>query len=65
MDKDGTLTISYFTSEVDIKKLLLFTFFKYKEENGHMVIANRMFEMCLLNMFMVKKAINSDKIGFI
>lgn len=44
-----------------------------KEENGHVAIANRMFEMCLLNMFMAKEAINSDvytqggsdKIGFI
>ena len=44
-----------------------------KEENGHVAIANRMFEMCLLNMFMVKEAINSDvyaqggsdRIGFI
>lgn len=73
MDKDSTLTILYFTSEVDIKKPLLFTFIKYKKENGHVAIANRMFEMCLLNMFMVKEAINSDvyvqggsdKIGFI
>ncbi len=31
-----------------------------KEENGHVAIANRMFEMCLLNMFMAKEAINSD-----
>lgn len=44
-----------------------------KEANGHVAIANRMFEMCLLNMFMAKEAINSDvyaqggsdKIGFI
>ncbi len=44
-----------------------------KEENGHVAIANRMFEMCLLNMFMAKEAINSDvyaqggsdRIGFI
>ncbi len=44
-----------------------------KEENGHVAIANRMFEMCLLNMFMAKEAIHSDvyarggsdRIGFI
>lgn len=44
-----------------------------KEENGHVAVANRMFEMCLLNMFMAKEAINSDvyaqggsdRIGFI
>lgn len=44
-----------------------------KEENGHVAIANRMFEMCLLNMFMAKESINSevyaqggsDRIGFI
>lgn len=31
-----------------------------KEENGHVAIANRIFEMCLLNMFMAKEAITSD-----
>ena len=31
-----------------------------KEENGHVAIANRMFEMCLLNMFMAKEAITSE-----
>jgi len=44
-----------------------------KEENGHVAIANRMFEMCLLNMFMAREAIDSDvytqggidRIGFI
>jgi len=44
-----------------------------KEENGHVVIANRIFEMVLLNMFMAKEAITSevyekggsDRIGFI
>ncbi len=44
-----------------------------KEENGHVAIANRMFEMCLLNLFMAREAINSevyeqggsDRIGFI
>ncbi|MCI8972806.1 MAG: ATP-binding protein [Lachnospiraceae bacterium] len=44
-----------------------------KEENGHVAIANRMFEMCLLNLFMAREAIDSDvytqggidRIGFI
>ena len=44
-----------------------------KEENGHVAIANRIFEMVLLNMFMAKDAITSevyekggsDRIGFI
>lgn len=43
-----------------------------KEENGHVAIANRMFEMCLLNLFMAEESGNdvyarggSDRIGFI
>ncbi len=44
-----------------------------KEENGYVAIANRMFEMCLLNLFMAREAIDSDvytqggidRIGFI
>lgn len=44
-----------------------------KKEKGHVAIANRMFEMYLLNMFMAKEAIHSDvytrggidRIGFI
>ena len=44
-----------------------------KNENGHVAVANRMFEMCLLNMFMAREAIKSevyarggsDRIGFI
>ncbi len=32
----------------------------FKEENSHVAIANRMFEMCLLNMFMAKEAITSE-----
>lgn len=44
-----------------------------KEDNGQVAIANRMFEMCLLNLFMAKEAIHSevyergsrDRIGFI
>lgn len=31
-----------------------------KEENGHVAIANRIFEMVLLNMFMAKEAITSE-----
>lgn len=31
-----------------------------KEENNHVAIANRMFEMCLLNMFLAKEALISD-----
>ena len=31
-----------------------------KEENGHIVVANRIFEMVLLNMFMAKEAITSE-----
>lgn len=31
-----------------------------KEENDRVVIANRIFEMCLLNMFMAKEAITSE-----
>ena len=50
-----------------------FMFGFLKEENGHVAVANRMFEMCLLNLFMAKEAIHSevyaqggsDRIGFI
>lgn len=43
------------------KSIGLGSMFGYlKEENGHVAIANRMFEMCLLNMFMAREAINSD-----
>lgn len=50
-----------------------FMFGYLKEENGHVAIANRIFEMVLLNMFMAKEAITSevyerggsDRIGFI
>ncbi len=43
------------------KSISLGNMFGYlKEENGHVAIANRMFEMCLLNMFMAKEAIHSD-----
>lgn len=56
------------------KSISLGNMFGYlKDENSHVAIANRMFEMCLLNMFMAKEAIHSDiyaqggsdRIGFI
>ncbi len=56
------------------KSINLGSMFGYlKDENGHVAIANRMFEMCLLNMFMAHEAIHSDvyaqggsdRIGFI
>ncbi|MDE7476610.1 MAG: 9-O-acetyl-N-acetylneuraminate esterase [Lachnospiraceae bacterium] len=56
------------------KSINLGVMFGYlKEANGHVVIANRIFEMVLLNMFMAKEAITSevyekggsDRIGFI
>lgn len=56
------------------KSISLGSMFGYlKDEKGHVAIANRIFEMCLLNMFMAKEAINSDvyaqggsdRIGFI
>ncbi len=31
-----------------------------KEENNHVAVANRMFEMCLLNMFLAKEAVTSE-----
>ena len=43
------------------KSISLGSMFGYlKEEQGHVAIANRMFEMCLLNMFMAREAISSD-----
>lgn len=46
---------------LEVKSISLGNMFGFlKEENGHVAIANRMFEMCLLNMFMAKEAINSD-----
>lgn len=50
--------ISFSLEEKSINLGVMFGFFK--EENGHVAIANRMFEMCLLNMFMAKEAINSE-----
>ena len=52
---------------------MLFRSFGFlKEANGHVTIANRMFEMCLLNLFMAEESGSdvyaqggSDRIGFI
>ncbi len=50
--------IPYSPVEKSINLGVMFGFLK--EENGHVAIANRMFEMCLLNMFMAKEAITSE-----
>ena len=63
--------IPFSLEEKSINLGVMFGFLK--EDNGRVMIANRMFEMCLLNMFMAREAINSevyarggsDRIGFI
>ena len=59
---------------LEVKSINLGVMFGFlKEENGRVTVANRLFEMCLLNMFMAKEAIRSDiyaqggsdRIGFI
>ena len=59
---------------LEVKSINLGVMFGFlKEENGCVTVANRLFEMCLLNMFMAKEAIRSDiyaqggsdRIGFI
>ncbi|MDE6916973.1 MAG: 9-O-acetyl-N-acetylneuraminate esterase, partial [Lachnospiraceae bacterium] len=63
--------IPYSPEENAISMGVMFGFLK--EENGQVVIANRMFEMCLLNKFMAREAITSDvyaqggsdRVGFI
>ena len=50
--------IPFSMEEKSIYLGVMFGFFK--EENSHVAIANRMFEMCLLNMFMAKEAITSE-----
>lgn len=63
--------IPYSLEEKSINLGVMFGFLK--EENGHVAVANRLFEMCLLNLFMAKEAIRSDvyaqggsdRIGFI
>lgn len=61
----------YSLEEKSINPGVMFGFLK--EENGRVTVANRLFEMCLLNMFMAREAIRSDvyaqggsdRIGFI
>lgn len=63
--------IPYSLEEKSINLGVMFGFLK--EENGRVTVANRLFEMCLLNMFMAREAIRSevyaqggsDRIGFI
>lgn len=62
--------IIYSPEQKSINLGVMFGFLK--EENNHVAIANRMFEMCLLNMFMAEEAGSdaysqggSDRIGFI
>ena len=50
--------IPFSMEEKSINLGVMFGFLK--EENGHVAIANRMFEMCLLNMFMAKEAMTSE-----
>ncbi len=63
--------IPYSLEEKSINLGVMFGFLK--EESGRVTVANRLFEMCLLNLFMAKEAIRSevyaqggsDRIGFI
>ncbi len=63
--------IPFSPEEKSINLGVMFGFLK--EEDGHVAVANRIFEMCLLNLFMAKEAITSDvfsqgetdRIGFI
>lgn len=63
--------IPFSLEEKSINLGVMFGFLK--EEHGHVAVANRLFEMCLLNLFMAKEAIHSevyaqggsDRIGFI
>ena len=50
--------IPFSPEEKSINLGVMFGFLK--EENGHVAVANRIFEMCLLNMFMAKEAITSE-----
>ena len=50
--------IPFSMEEKSINLGVMFGFLK--EENGHVAIANRMFEMCLLNMFIAKEAMTSE-----
>ncbi len=62
--------ITYSPEHKSISLGVMFGFLK--EENSHVVIANRMFEMCLLNLFMAEESGSDvysqggiDRIGFI
>ena len=62
--------ITFSPEQKSINPGLMFGYLK--EENGHVTIANRMFEMCLLNLFMAEESRGdvyarggSDRIGFI
>ena len=50
--------IPFSPEEKSINLGVMFGFLK--EEDGHVAVANRIFEMCLLNLFMAKEAITSD-----
>ncbi len=62
--------VTFSPEQKSISLGLMFGFLK--EANGHVTIANRMFEMCLLNLFMAEESGSdvyaqggSDRIGFI
>lgn len=50
--------IPFSMEEKSINLGVMFGFLK--EENGRVMVANRLFEMCLLNLFMAKEAIRSE-----
>lgn len=62
--------ITYSPEQKLISLGVMFGFFR--EENGHVAIANRMFEMCMLNLFMAEESESDaytqggiDRMGFI
>ncbi len=62
--------VTFSPEQKSISLGLMFGFLK--EANGHVTVANRMFEMCLLNLFMAEESGSdvyaqggSDRIGFI
>lgn len=50
--------IAYSQMEKSVNLGTMFGFFK--ENNGHVAIANRIFEMALLNMFAAKEAVSNE-----
>ena len=50
--------ISFSPAEKSINLGLMFGFFK--EEGGHVAVANRIFEMYLLNLFIAEESLRSD-----